>query len=278
MLGNLSPDIRRVLDLLARLRRTLFRYFLAWLALFAGLTTVPIRGPRAAFDVAGWLGNSAASWLLVTVERSLLTRGETLIVVAPFDPLIAITEIGAFFAGLAVGTFALVRFVHYAWPALRPHERPWVRRLLAVAPGLFVAGCTVGFLVLPYVYLWAYQLAGYAGAAPTISLTEFVSTTLVFVVSVGLSFEIPVLIVGLTAAGIVSCASLRQHWRVAVFGCWVAAFVISPGVGGGWIEIPLGLGLSGLFYAGYAMAKRVERGRARGAERFGSDDTGRAVA
>lgn len=262
MFGDASALLGRAGRYVERFRKTILHYFYLWLGIFAAVTTLPLDPAEyGGWDFSGWLGHSLAQWILAQLEMNLLPKGETVIIVAPFDPLIVLTEIGAGVAFLVVGTYGLARLVRWMWPGLKVSERHWAKRLLVMAPFLLVLGTTVGFIVLPYVYLWAYQLAQYAGASPTLSLTEFISTTLIFALSVGAAFEIPVLVAGLSAAGVLKTETMRAHWRGAVFGCLILAFLISPGVGGGWIEIPMWAGFCGLLYWGYRIAKRVERSR-----------------
>lgn len=259
MFGDTSSLLHRLGTYIERFRRVILHYFYLWLAIFGATTTLPLDpNEYRGWNFSGWLGHSLAQWILARMESGLLPRQETIIVVAPFDPLIVLTEIGAGVALLVVVVYGLFRLLRFAWPGLKLHERYWAKRLLVAAPFLLVMGCALGFFVLPWVYEWAYQLALYTGAAPTISLTEFVSTTLIFVLSVGASFEIPVLVGGLSSAGILKTDTMRSHWRGAVFGCLILAFLISPGIGGGWIEIPLWGLYCLLLYAGYRLAKRIE--------------------
>lgn len=262
MLGDASSLLSNLAERAQKYRRTVLRLFYLWLAVFCVTTTLPLEPDLyRSWNFSAWLGHSIAQYLLRWLETTLLPKGETIIIVAPFDPLIVLSEIGAATGVLVVGTYALIRLARFAWPGMYPKERYWATRLLALVPVLLVTGTAVGFVVLPYIYLWAYQLALYTGAAPTVSLTEFISTTLIFALSVGASFEAPVVVAGLTAAGILSTETMRRHWRGIVFSLLILAFLISPGIGGGWIEIPLWGTFCGLFYSGYRIAKRIEQGR-----------------
>lgn len=209
-----------------------------------------------------WVGDSASGRLLRLLEARLLPPGERLLVLSPFDPLTVLMGIGAGLALLVTIPYTVSRVLAFASSGLKPVERRAVRWLLMGVPALFVAGSALGFWLLPYVFQWCEALAGAAGAQPTASLTQFVYTALVFAFGVGASFEIPAVCAGLGAIGVLRSAAMRRHWRGAAMGTLLLAFLISPGIFGGLVEIPMWAGFMGLYGLGYLLVKRVEAGRA----------------
>ena len=112
-------------------------------------------------------------------------------------------------------------------PGLHPRERKWSRVFAAVAGPLFLIGAAVGYWTLPK---GLEVLIGFTPADLT-NLIEFgdyltflTRTMLVF----GIAFEIPVFVILLNLAGVVSGKSLGAHRPWIIIGVFVFAAVATP--------------------------------------------------
>jgi sec-independent protein translocase protein TatC len=112
-------------------------------------------------------------------------------------------------------------------PGLHSNERRWTRLFAMVAGPLFIAGVAVGYYVLPK------GIAALIGFTPLqlTQLTEFgdfftfiTRMLLVF----GVAFEIPLFIVLLNLAGVVSGAALGRYRPWIIIGTFVFAAVATP--------------------------------------------------
>ena len=271
MTGFASLDrlIDGPLRLLSRAKRILIRAFLLFSSVWLVTTAIPLYRP-----VSWWLPHIGANWfsyslathLLRDSEWYMLPHGETIIALGPWDTFVVICEIGAVIALAAVIPYLTLLALRHGWRGLKGTTRWAIIWLAPLALGLFVAGMVTALLVLPWLYGFAYQIQGPAGVSGTVSLTSFVTETLFFVIAMGLSFEIPVVTYGLGYAGVLTAPTMRRAMWPAFFGCAGLALIISPGVGGGVLEIPMALGFFGLYIIGYLMVKRAEAARS-GAER-----------
>ncbi|MEY9965035.1 sec-independent protein translocase protein TatC [Streptacidiphilus sp. MAP12-16] len=112
-------------------------------------------------------------------------------------------------------------------PGLYKKERKYGLSFVATAVPLFLAGASIAYWVFPKAIR---ILVGFVpgGMAQMIQgdafLTFFIRMVLVF----GLSFEIPLLLVGLNFLGILSAAKLRSWWRAIVFAIFVFSAVATP--------------------------------------------------
>jgi sec-independent protein translocase protein TatC len=112
-------------------------------------------------------------------------------------------------------------------PGLYKRERKYGLGFVGAAVPLFLAGAAIAYWVFPKAIR---ILVGFVpgGMAQMIQgdafLTFFIRMVLVF----GLSFEIPLLMVGLNFIGILSAAKLRSWWRAIVFIIFVFAAVATP--------------------------------------------------
>jgi sec-independent protein translocase protein TatC len=143
----------------------------------------------------------------------------------PFTTTITVSLYFALVLALPVILFELYGFI---LPALEPHERRAARPLLTSVPFLFAAGVVFGyFVVLPaavrfFVNFNAGQFNVLVQASPYYT---FVATILL---TMGLVFQVPVVIVGATRLGLVTPKQLRHSRRYAIVACAAIAALL-PG-------------------------------------------------
>ena len=130
--------------------------------------------------------------------------------------------------GLVVTSpFWLYQIWAFILPGLHSRERKWSRVFAAIAGPLFLAGVVLGYVTLPK---GLEILIGFTQADLT-NLVEFgsyltflIRTLLVF----GIAFEIPVFVILLNLAGILSGRALAAHRPWIVLGTFVFAAVATP--------------------------------------------------
>jgi sec-independent protein translocase protein TatC len=152
-------------------------------------------------------------------------------------------------------------------PGLHPSERRWSRLFAAVAGPLFVAGVAVGYYVLPK---GLEVLIGFTPGSVE-NLVEFgryfsflTRMLLVF----GVAFEIPLFVVLLNLAGVVSGAALGRHRPWIVIGTFVFAAVATPSTDP-FSMLMLAVPMLVLFLLSEGIARLVDRRRARRGDPFG---------
>jgi len=128
---------------------------------------------------------------------------------------------------IATSPYWLYQIWAFILPGLHSRERKWSRVFAAIAGPLFLAGVVLGYLTLPK---GLEILIGFTQADLT-NLVDFgdyltflVRTLLVF----GIAFEIPVFVILLNLAGILSGATLAAHRPWIVLGTFVFAAVATP--------------------------------------------------
>jgi sec-independent protein translocase protein TatC len=123
--------------------------------------------------------------------------------------------------------------LYQAWaflsPALYRHEKRMVVPVLIGATALFVAGVALAFfVVMPFTLRFLFGIQS-ASIAPMLSATEYFDFAFGMALAFGAVFELPILILALTALGIVTPALLNRFRRHAIVGCVVVAAFITPG-------------------------------------------------
>jgi sec-independent protein translocase protein TatC len=136
--------------------------------------------------------------------------------------------------GLVVGIIlAFPILVYQVWaflsPALKPEEKKVIIPSLYFGMILFVAGVAMAyFLVLPLALAF---LSGFQQAYldPVIEVGEYLGFVTKLLVAFGIVFELPVVIMILSALGLVTPAFLRDKRRHAVVGMAAIAVMLTPG-------------------------------------------------
>lgn len=133
--------------------------------------------------------------------------------------------------GLAaiVGTSPLWLYQIWAFilPGLHARERKWSRIFVSIAGPLFLAGVAVGYLTLPkgLEVLIGFNQEGVLNLLDFNDYLTFFSRTLIVF---GIAFEIPVFVVLLNLAGVVSGRSLGAHRPWIIVGVFIFAAVATP--------------------------------------------------
>ena len=176
-------------------------------------------------------------------------------------------------ATVVVGSpFWLYQIWAFVVPGLHAHERRWTRVFATVAGPLFVAGVAVGYYVLPK------GLEVLIGFTPQSiqSLVEFgdyfrflTRMLLVF----GIAFEIPLFVVMLSLAGVVSGKALAAYRPWIVVGTFVFAAVATPSTDP-FSMLMLALPMTVLFMISEVIARLIDRRRHRRAAELGLEGIG----
>ncbi len=148
-------------------------------------------------------------------------------VTGPLDPLTLRIQMAAF-GGLVLASpvilFELWRFVT---PGLHPHEKRYVIPFVSVSIVLFVAGCALAYSVFPHALAFLREVGG-PSLHQILSPNQNLSLILLMMFLFGMTFEFPVLLVGLQLANVVRPVQLLRAWRWAVIGLTLVAAVFTP--------------------------------------------------
>ena len=177
-------------------------------------------------------------------------------------------KISALGAVVATSPFWLYQIWGFIVPGLHPHEKRWTKAFALVAGPLFVAGVAVAYYVLPK---GMEVLIGFTPGNLT-SLVDFgdyfrflTRMMLVF----GIAFEIPLFVVMLNLAGVISGRTLGSYRPWIVLGTFIFAAVATPSTDP-FSMIMLAIPMTALFLMSEGIARVVDRRRAARADSFGS--------
>jgi sec-independent protein translocase protein TatC len=122
----------------------------------------------------------------------------------------------------------LYQIIAFVLPGLYPHEKRYFKIGLPVALILFLLG--VGFA---WFFFLPNALQFLIGLFPTVFSPQITADTYIpFVTTVlfwmGLSFEMPIVLLLLAKVNVISARVLTQNWRYAIVGIAILAAVITP--------------------------------------------------
>lgn len=138
----------------------------------------------------------------------------------PFTTTVTVSLIFALILSLPVWMAQAYAFL---MPALAPEQRRRMRPLALAVPGLFTAGVAFGyFVVLPAAvhFLQNFNSSEFNVLVQANQYYDFASTGLL---AMGLVFQIPVAILVVTRAGLITPSTLRRNRRYALALCAVLA-------------------------------------------------------
>ena len=137
----------------------------------------------------------------------------------------------ALYCGIALALpYLIYQLVMFLSPALRDREKKYVYLSLPIVFILFVGGvCFAYFLFLPPAFKFLLTF-GSNIAQPMITVSSYVSIIMKLLFSVGLTFEIPLVITLLAKIGVVSPQKLAKGRKWAVLAAFVLGAIITPTV------------------------------------------------
>lgn len=147
-------------------------------------------------------------------------------------------------------------------PALRRNEKRVAMGVLFSGLLLFVAGVALAyFVVVPLALPW---LIGFGGPSlvPLITAEEYFSFIFAMMLTFGVSFELPIVVLALSALGLVTPKFLSRYRRHAIVLIIIVGAFLTPG-DMLWTTVALAVPLYLLYELSVAAAKLIERRRER---------------
>lgn len=141
-----------------------------------------------------------------------------------------ITMSASFASGFVLASpIVAYQFWSFLSPALYKHEKKVVIPVLFFAMVLFAGGVSLAFFGLIPLTLNMLMNVQSSVIQPMISVTEYFDFALAFSLIMGAVFELPILVIALTALGLTTPMFLSKFRRHALVICLVASAFITPG-------------------------------------------------
>jgi sec-independent protein translocase protein TatC len=173
--------------------------------------------------------NNVSIQLMSKMQHDLLPENVTLVQLKPGEAFFAQFYV-AILLGVIVGMPVIVRELSaFIAPGLYQNEKGLMKKIIAPAVALFAAGCLFSyFVVIPYILNFLYQYGQSIGVSTFLNITEFISFVMQFLVAFGFSYELPIIMWVVSAAGMVEPKFWRDNVRYAVIIIAIFGAIITP--------------------------------------------------
>ncbi len=171
---------------------------------------------------------------------------------------------------IAASPYWLYQIWAFVVPGLHPNEKKYTRMFAAVAGPLFIAGVALGYYVLPK---GLQVLISFTpnGVTNLIDFSNYFSFLMRMLLVFGIAMEIPLFVLLLNLAGVVSGAAIGRARPWIVVGTMVFAAVATPSTDP-FSMLMLGIPMLILFMLSEIAARILDRIRGRGAHRPDATD------
>ncbi|MBP2378711.1 sec-independent protein translocase protein TatC [Microbacterium phyllosphaerae] len=115
----------------------------------------------------------------------------------------------------------------FVMPGLTKKETQYTWGFLGASIPLFFGGCTVAFFVLPHVIEIMASFVP-TGMAQFFDYSTYYDFVFKFLLVLGIAFVLPVFLVALNLAGVMSGRDILKGWRVAILVCTIFAAITTP--------------------------------------------------
>lgn len=203
-------------------------------------------------SIIGWFLAPHVLLLLIHPVQEYFKRGIAVdTVYGGFTLYLKIAVMIGFVIALPITMYQVWAFVA---PAFGPAANRWAPIWILSALVLFLAGALTGYLVFPLAirFFAGFQDNGVIQVIPFAS--QYIGFIALILLVFGISFELPLVLVSLTAIGITTSAWLGSKRAYAFFAIFIFATIVTPGAD--WIS-PLILG--GILYVLFELSILVSK-------------------
>jgi sec-independent protein translocase protein TatC len=153
--------------------------------------------------------------------------GDQLVVTGIFDPFTLRIQI-AFIFGLVVSSpIWLYQIWAFVAPGLYAREKRWTYAFVGTAVPLFATGAALAYIVMDRGLKFLLGLAPH-GTLVLPSINTYLGYVMAMVLGFGLTFELPLAMVMLNYARVLTHERFRRWRRVMIFGVFVFAGIATP--------------------------------------------------
>jgi sec-independent protein translocase protein TatC len=154
-------------------------------------------------------------------------RGCSLIFLGAIDGFLITVKVIVFLAVVVALPVILYQLWAFIVPGLTDRERRWAIPFVALSVVLFLLGGLAAYLTLPKALQF---LLGVGGdfVSPLLTVDKYIGFVIFTILAFGLGFEFPILLISLTAAGLLTNETMRRYRRQVILALAIFSAVITP--------------------------------------------------
>ena len=197
------------------------------------ITTFSIRiidyGPYKVAILYPDLFNNIAIQTMALMRHDLLPHNVTLIQTSPGQAFFAQVYVAALLALIFTIPVITKEIISFIRPGLYRRERLFIKKMTLASVLLFGLGCSFSyFVVIPLVLVFLYKYGEIIGIATFLDISQFVPFVLQFLVAFGISYQLPLLMWGLTISGFVRPKFWRNNLRYVIIILAIFGAIVTP--------------------------------------------------
>ena len=152
------------------------------------------------------------------------------ITTTPLEPILVKLKVSLFLGLMVALPGVMWQIWGFILPALKQNEKKYLYLIVPSSVLLFLAGAAMCFFVVLPIGIQFLLYAGNASveSTPFLTKTSYLSFLLTFVLSFGLVFQMPIVMLVLIRIGVLTPKTLAKNRRWAIFLIVVLAVIISP--------------------------------------------------
>jgi sec-independent protein translocase protein TatC len=153
--------------------------------------------------------------------------GDQLVVSSVFDPFYLRIQVAFFIALVATSPIWLYQLWAFIAPGLYSREKKWAYLFAFTAAPLFMGGAVLAYFVMDRGLHYLLGLTP-GGITPLITVDTYLGYFVGMLLGFGIVFELPLLIVMLNMAGILTHERFRKWRKMMIFGIFLLAGIVNP--------------------------------------------------
>jgi sec-independent protein translocase protein TatC len=151
----------------------------------------------------------------------------SLVFLGAIDGFLVTVKVIVFLALVVALPVILYQLWAFIVPGLTARERRWAIPFVALSLILFLLGGLAAYVTLPKALQFLLGLGG-DFVSPLLTVDKYIGFVIFTILAFGLGFEFPILLISLTAAGVLTNETMRRYRRQVVLGLAIFAAVITP--------------------------------------------------
>ena len=153
--------------------------------------------------------------------------GDQLTLQGVLDPFMLRVEIAFYFGLIVTSPIWLYQLWAFVAPGLYRREKKWTYLFVGTAVPLFVAGAFIAYFAMSRGLAYLLHLTPH-GVVNLPPVSTYLGYFTYMLIGFGLAFELPLLLLMLNIAGVLSHAFFKRWRRLMIFGVFVFAGIASP--------------------------------------------------